>query len=145
LYCCPERSLTASQARRGTSQVIGRGRRAGRPMPRGSGRGAPRGRWWCRVSWTPPGGEGDGRRSATGVDVGPTGRGGGPGIPVRLAVEPRERDLVAGRDPEQVGRRAADRKSTRLNSSHVKTSYAVFCSKKKNDFVAPTDLLHFSG
>src|SRR5207302_3650700 len=27
--------------------------------------------------------------------------------------------------------RAADRKSTRLNSSHVKTSYAVFCLKKK--------------
>src|SRR5690606_40511827 len=27
----------------------------------------------------------------------------------------------------------ADRKSTRLNSSHVKTSYAVFCLKKKND------------
>src|SRR5207302_3977226 len=26
-----------------------------------------------------------------------------------------------------------DRKSTRLNSSHVKTSYAVFCLKKKND------------
>src|SRR5690606_40839578 len=25
----------------------------------------------------------------------------------------------------------ADRKSTRLNSSHVKSSYAVFCSKKK--------------
>src|SRR5690606_40423804 len=25
----------------------------------------------------------------------------------------------------------ADRKSTRLNSSHVKNSYAVFCSKKK--------------
>src|SRR5690606_41720333 len=25
-----------------------------------------------------------------------------------------------------------DRKSTRLNSSHVKISYAVFCSKKKN-------------
>src|SRR5690606_18457228 len=25
-----------------------------------------------------------------------------------------------------------DRKSTRLNSSHVKTSYAVFCLKKKN-------------
>src|SRR5690606_42085965 len=29
-------------------------------------------------------------------------------------------------------RRQTDRKSTRLNSSHVKTSYAVFCSKKKN-------------
>src|SRR5690349_23902328 len=25
-----------------------------------------------------------------------------------------------------------DRKSTRLNSSHVETSYAVFCLKKKN-------------
>src|SRR5690606_40859891 len=27
-----------------------------------------------------------------------------------------------------------DRKSTRLNSSHVKISYAVFCLKKKNKF-----------
>src|SRR5690554_7266653 len=26
-----------------------------------------------------------------------------------------------------------DRKSTRLNSSHVRISYAVFCLKKKND------------
>src|SRR5690606_41430029 len=29
--------------------------------------------------------------------------------------------------------RPPDRKSTRLNSSHVKISYAVFCLKKKND------------
>src|SRR5690606_41941852 len=29
---------------------------------------------------------------------------------------------------------ARDRKSTRLNSSHVKISYAVFCLKKKNIF-----------
>src|SRR5690606_42093419 len=29
------------------------------------------------------------------------------------------------------GGRAVDRKSTRLNSSHVKISYAVFCLKKK--------------
>src|SRR5690606_41325934 len=29
-------------------------------------------------------------------------------------------------------RRRGDRKSTRLNSSHVKSSYAVFCLKKKN-------------
>src|SRR5690606_39325799 len=29
------------------------------------------------------------------------------------------------------GRRERDRKSTRLNSSHVKISYAVFCLKKK--------------
>src|SRR5690606_41728294 len=28
--------------------------------------------------------------------------------------------------------RRRDRKSTRLNSSHVKISYAVFCLKKKN-------------
>src|SRR5690606_41351235 len=28
--------------------------------------------------------------------------------------------------------RSADRKSTRLNSSHVKISYAVFCLNKKN-------------
>src|SRR5439155_25158430 len=27
-----------------------------------------------------------------------------------------------------------DRKSTRLNSSHVAISYAVFCLKKKNDY-----------
>src|SRR5690606_41405275 len=33
----------------------------------------------------------------------------------------------------QVARVAEDRKSTRLNSSHVKISYAVFCLKKKND------------
>src|SRR5690606_42029803 len=34
----------------------------------------------------------------------------------------------------QVGEkeRKKDRKSTRLNSSHVKISYAVFCLKKKN-------------
>src|SRR5690606_42144885 len=30
-----------------------------------------------------------------------------------------------------------DRKSTRLNSSHVKTSYAVFCLKKKNQSTPP--------
>src|SRR6266576_5095507 len=28
---------------------------------------------------------------------------------------------------------SADRKSTRLNSSHVETSYAVFCLKKKKN------------
>src|SRR3712207_8076180 len=30
------------------------------------------------------------------------------------------------------GRAVADRKSTRLNSSHANISYAVFCLKKKN-------------
>src|SRR5690606_41564619 len=32
---------------------------------------------------------------------------------------------------QQPGRDVRDRKSTRLNSSHVKISYAVFCLKKK--------------
>src|SRR5690625_6976519 len=31
------------------------------------------------------------------------------------------------------GRMGEDRKSTRLNSSHVAISYAVFCLKKKNN------------
>src|SRR5438067_9415808 len=31
----------------------------------------------------------------------------------------------------RIGERDADRKSTRLNSSHVSISYAVFCLKKK--------------
>src|SRR5699024_12012360 len=34
-----------------------------------------------------------------------------------------------------------DRKSTRLNSSHVSISYAVFCLKKKN---TKTDLIYFN-
>src|SRR5436309_12617849 len=33
------------------------------------------------------------------------------------------------------GRGREDRKSTRLNSSHVKISYAVFCLKKKKKIV----------
>src|SRR5690606_25983249 len=36
-----------------------------------------------------------------------------------------------GRRAQEEGDVAADRKSTRLNSSHVKISYAVFCLKKK--------------
>src|SRR5690554_7420605 len=35
--------------------------------------------------------------------------------------------------------RAVDRKSTRLNSSHVRSSYAVFCSKKKTVDRQPQD------
>src|SRR3989442_10357848 len=33
--------------------------------------------------------------------------------------------------PTRGGERSTDRKSTRLNSSHVRISYAVFCLKKK--------------
>src|SRR5690606_29499494 len=36
------------------------------------------------------------------------------------------------RQVTHLARRRRDRKSTRLNSSHVKISYAVFCLKKKN-------------
>src|SRR5688572_31296023 len=63
---------------------------------------------------------------------------------------------VAERLPEDTGRvyvrrRAepltADRKSTRLNSSHSQISYAVFCLKKKNakaclNTVTPTSMAH---
>src|SRR5207253_3792446 len=38
----------------------------------------------------------------------------------------------ASAGPRRAGRRG-DRKSTRLNSSHVANSYAVFCVKKKNN------------
>src|SRR5690349_23328697 len=37
-----------------------------------------------------------------------------------------------------------DRKSTRLNSSHVETSYAVFCLKKKTICLALVAVLHLS-
>src|SRR3989442_3512226 len=37
-----------------------------------------------------------------------------------------------GRDRREAQQGAGDRKSTRLNSSHVRISYAVFCLKKKN-------------
>ena len=49
--------------------------------------------------------------------------------------------LITGDHPQSYGndiqvlgykRGSGDRKSTRLNSSHIPTSYAVFCLKKKN-------------
>src|SRR3712207_7626062 len=58
-------------------------------------------------------------------------------------LQEREFDRVGGAGPVQVDVRviattnrdlaaeAADRKSTRLNSSHANISYAVFCLKKK--------------
>src|SRR5436309_11900531 len=49
---------------------------------------------------------------------------------------PEAHDLVGDREAllrrrDREPRAAEDRKSTRLNSSHVKISYAVFCLKKK--------------
>src|SRR5690606_39401176 len=52
------------------------------------------------------------------------------------AVRPSMRERAAlteatDRAVDQPGVQLGDRKSTRLNSSHVKISYAVFCLKKK--------------
>src|SRR5438477_5904473 len=41
---------------------------------------------------------------------------------------PRRREIDARQEIER-----RDRKSTRLNSSHMSISYAVFCLKKKNN------------
>src|SRR5207249_6586521 len=40
-------------------------------------------------------------------------------------------DVRPRRDPRRHDEGSRDRKSTRLNSSHVSISYAVFCLKKK--------------
>src|SRR5207249_12318212 len=45
-----------------------------------------------------------------------------------LPTRPPDRSVRCPRSCRRVGR---DRKSTRLNSSHVSISYAVFCLKKK--------------
>src|SRR5690606_41725746 len=55
---------------------------------------------------------------------------------VRLLVEEGSQGQRHGEVPGRVDEdhlgEEVDRKSTRLNSSHVKISYAVFCLKKKN-------------
>src|SRR5699024_57920 len=49
------------------------------------------------------------------------------GSPTRADYVPDDDELIVAR----ARRAGADRKSTRLNSSHVSISYAVFCLKKK--------------
>src|SRR3712207_7454383 len=51
------------------------------------------------------------------------------------------RRIVTARDPgdwidDQLADIRADRKSTRLNSSHANISYAVFCLKKKKNLLS---------
>src|SRR5690606_39804321 len=41
---------------------------------------------------------------------------------------------------DDIKARTRDRKSTRLNSSHVKISYAVFCLKKKKPYDKPKEI-----
>src|SRR5207249_10532001 len=62
------------------------------------------------------------------------GRAGLAGRPARGAGAAADLDLAVlpGRQRERGEGDLADRKSTRLNSSHVSISYAVFCLKKKN-------------
>src|SRR5256885_13305729 len=58
-------------------------------------------------------------------------------------VEPpaaRDRDQCAQRNPSQHSLPGLDRKSTRLNSSHLVISYAVFCLKKKKSSCAQIDV-----
>src|SRR5256885_2750710 len=106
---CP-RASDASPAARRRSRVAAcrvaraRDHRLDDPNSVGTGVGGGRGR----------GADGIGRPRGT--------RGGGRGV--------RRRDLPGTRG---AGRRGRDRKSTRLNSSHLVISYAVFCLKKKNN------------
>src|SRR5438874_5901964 len=57
------------------------------------------------------------------------GRDAGPGHDERLRGTLRQREPRL--DHPEPAAQARDRKSTRLNSSHVEISYAVFCLKKK--------------
>src|SRR5207245_3724374 len=68
-----------------------------------------------------------GRRSAGRANR-PSGR--------RLTVAPPRPAPVPAAAPPAPPRPSADRKSTRLNSSHGSISYAVFCLKKKKRLVA---------
>src|SRR5438067_8241828 len=56
------------------------------------------------------------------------------GLSLRESREGPESDLVR----EYVASYLPDRKSTRLNSSHVSISYAVFCLKKKKIYTKRT-------
>src|SRR3712207_8088462 len=83
-----------------------------------------------RSKGTARGGEpdaGPGARGARGAALGPCRTGPGP-------TDGRRPENLRGVEPTHRNRAAqpmADRKSTRLNSSHANISYAVFCLKKK--------------
>src|SRR3712207_8106836 len=62
--------------------------------------------------------------------------------PPAPALEPRADHPGRARAVRRDLRRALDRKSTRLNSSHANISYAVFCLKKKNHYQEGTSQLH---
>src|SRR5262245_62649604 len=55
-------------------------------------------------------------------------------------VDPCEAEDHLGVDGQRLRGGPQDRKSTRLNSSHLGISYAVFCLKKKNSTVVKTSM-----
>src|SRR2546426_3745335 len=60
----------------------------------------------------------------------------------QLARQTRLREMEHAAGP---GERAVDRKSTRLNSSHLVISYAVFCLKKKKHIKYDTRVQYRQG
>src|SRR5439155_23520922 len=71
---------------------------------------------------------GGGRANRT---TGPRAKVAAPGLHVRPKALASPRGRVPA-EQEHLAAATPDRKSTRLNSSHVAISYAVFCLKKKN-------------
>src|SRR3989442_9746493 len=71
--------------------------------------------------------------------------------PLQGLLDHRAPDLLLGAalgDQGVEGFQHQDRKSTRLNSSHVRISYAVFCLKKKKERVnatRPSLIMTFAG
>src|SRR5256885_3961520 len=57
-----------------------------------------------------------------------------------LGLDAHRVDLARARVDSDHGRLGEDRKSTRLNSSHLVISYAVFCLKKKKTGRSPKQL-----
>src|SRR5690625_6622386 len=76
------------------------------------------------------GGEGDGRVVRVPVTIGErtVGR-----VEILSGLTPGQRVITHGLQKVRPGEPVRDRKSTRLNSSHVAISYAVFCLKKKTE------------
>src|SRR5690554_7591301 len=91
---------------------------------------------WARAS-ARAAGQGTGLRRVASMQAMST-RASHKGSPRRLTTWPncsraRPWDRISALTSSASSSRAGDRKSTRLNSSHVRISYAVFCLKKKKN------------
>src|SRR5690554_7667686 len=58
----------------------------------------------------------------------------GVALAVKALKEKEVKRIILTRPAVEAGENLGDRKSTRLNSSHVRISYAVFCLKKKKKY-----------